>query len=147
MARRRGLRAGRWSVTKPGGDTATPNLLDWQSLSLSRSHGLFYFDRAAGSEVRLFHKDDFHPRGLFVDAERRVHTTRTNADHSVHIMRIDDDGKNTKILTGGDCADENPYVRDGKLYYQSAGIGRNEQGVAIAWSPIAVHRIDWPPAT
>ncbi len=111
-------------------------------LSMSRSHGLFYFDRDAGSEVRLFHKEEFQPRGLYVDAIGRVYTTRTNADHSTHIIRFDEDGKNIKVLTAGDCCDENPYLVGSRLYYQSAGIGRTEQGQAAAWAPIAIHCID-----
>ena len=95
-------------------------------LSMSRSHGLFYFDRDAGSEVRLFHKEEFQPRGLYVDAIGRVYTTRTNADHSTHIIRFDEDGKNIKVLTAGDCCDENPYLVGSRLYYQSAGIGRTD---------------------
>ena len=111
-------------------------------LELSRTNGLLYYDRASHKEIRLFHKEDFQPHGFFVDDQMRIFTTRTNADHSTHIIRLDGEGKSSTILTGGDCIDENPFVCDGKLYYQTAGIGRNEHGQACLWSPLAIQRID-----
>lgn len=114
----------------------------YYTLTLSRTNGLLYYDPELKKETRLFHKEDFQPKGFFLDDQMRIFTTRTNADLSTHIIRMDSEGKNPTLLTGGDCIDENPFVRNGILYYQTAGIGRNEQGLACSWSPIAIQRID-----
>ncbi len=111
-------------------------------LAMSKSRGLFYYDLAAGKEIRLFHKEEFQPHGLFVDEDFHMFSTRTNADQSVNLVLLDQNGKEIKVLTTGDCVDEHPFKSGDHVWYQTAGIGRNEQGMACAFTPIGINSLD-----
>jgi len=111
-------------------------------LRMSNSSGLFYYDLDAGTEMRLFHRADFEPRGLFVRDDYSILTTVSDPDGSVHIVLLDAAGKLLQTLTSGDCIDENPFQVSDLLYYQSSGIARAETGQVAAISPIAIHTLD-----
>lgn len=57
-------------------------------------------------------------------------------------MRFDESGSPKQVITDGDCLDEYPYVAGNSLYYQTSGLGRNEQGFVCAQAATAVYRID-----
>src|SRR5262249_21158765 len=111
-------------------------------LEMSRSCGLFYFDFVRNQEIRLFHRADFHPRGLFVGEDYSILTTVNNSDGTVHLVQFDPEGKREVALTSGDCIDESPSQHGSSIYYQSSGIARNEQGIMVATGPAAINKLD-----
>ncbi len=114
----------------------------WYVLNLSRTRGLFRFDVKAGQESRLFHHDGFDPHGLCLASDGGFFTTRTNADGAMHIVRLDETGSAKQVVTDGDCLDEFPCLNGNDLYYQTSGLGRNDQGFVCAQAATAVYRID-----
>lgn len=108
-------------------------------LAMASSNGLFYFDRQTGQEMRLFHRAEFQPRGLFVCEDYSILSTVNNPDQTVHLLPLDANGRPGDALTSGDCIDENPYRAGDSIYYQSTGIARGEGGQVLAMSPIAIN--------
>lgn len=111
-------------------------------LEMRNSCGLFYYDFTTDREMRLFHKAEFHPRGLFIGEDYSILTTVENADGTVHLIALDPDGKKEELLTFGDCIDENPFQKGDTIYYQSSGIARDEQGNQIATGSTAIYALN-----
>lgn len=101
-------------------------------LQMSTSCGLFYYDLETRVETRLFHRTEFQPHGLFIGDDNTILTTVTNGDGSVHLAEYDAAGKRERVITSGDCRDENPVRRGSNVYYQSSGLARNAQGAIVA---------------
>lgn len=111
-------------------------------LQMSRSCGLFFYDLTRDEENRLFHKEEFAPRGLFVAEDHSIITTATTDDGAVHLVVLDADGRLERTLTSGDCIDEQPFRKDQQVYYQSSGIARDPTGAIAAVAPSAINRLD-----
>lgn len=111
-------------------------------LEMSISTGLFYYDLAAKTETRLFHRAEFQPHGLFVCDDFTLITTVANPDGTVHLNTLDANGKSLQVLTTGDCIDENPFREGQAVYYQSSGLARNDAGQIAGTSPIAIYKLD-----
>ena len=60
------------------------------------------------------------------------------------IALMSKDSADVSIITEGDVRDTDPsFSRDGRsIYYASAGLGRNEEGVLLAVGPSAILRLD-----
>ncbi len=110
-------------------------------LSMTRSHGLFYYDLKEEKEVRLFHREEFTPNGFFLDEDETILTTQTNRDGSVNLIRINSEGRKIKEITDGDCIDEHPWVSGDYLYYQTSGLARTAEGHLAARSASAIFRL------
>ena len=111
-------------------------------LEMTNSAGLFYFDFDSGQETRLFHRTDFKPRGLYIDDDYSILTTSSSADGCVHLVKLDPEGKRETILTSGDCIDENPCAHGSKVFYQSSGIARGDQGIILATGNSEINVLD-----
>ena len=112
-------------------------------LELSTSCGLFYYDLAQKLETRVFHRTDFKPQGLFVDEnDYSILTTINNPDGAVHLALYDAEGKRERIITSGDCRDENPYRLGSDIYYQSSGLARDAGGAVAAVGPSAICKLN-----
>lgn len=122
------------------------------TLSTGVVGGLLELDLASGEERRVFHS-----------ADRRIEQIATSREHDViactlrgkggvsAIAVMAADGTELFSITDGDVIDlapqwlPGPACRDGQLHqllYQSAGIGRNEAGAAVAIGPASVTLID-----
>ncbi|MDQ3441401.1 MAG: hypothetical protein M3478_13750 [Planctomycetota bacterium] len=108
--------------------------------------GLFRYEVAAGTEQRLFHRQQFRASDLSahpVDGSL-VFSVRA-ADGTARVATMAPEGKGLKELTEGDAVDEAPAWAGGTgkvIVFQSAGIGRNEAGIMTGLSPYAVMRLD-----
>lgn len=111
-------------------------------LEMTRSNGLFYYDLARDEEIRLFHKEEFTPRGLFVAPDHTILTTMTAEDHTTHLVELDAEGRLSRQLTSGDCIDEQPFRHGQQVYYQSSGVARDAAGAFAAVGPTAINRLD-----
>lgn len=108
--------------------------------------GLFAYDVATDYEQRLFHKQEFFAQDLARHAEQElIALSLPNPDGTAHIATIQTGGKGLRPLTDGDVLDQAPaWVKsDGQqLVYQTAGLARNAQGMAIAVGPYSIHKLD-----
>lgn len=108
--------------------------------------GLFEHNPADKSERRLFHKQGFrgqhlakHPRNDSVALSVRGEML------DAHIAVTDTQGRRVREITEGDCIDESPSWAPGggrTLVYQSAGIGRNQQGFQASVGPYRIEQLD-----
>ncbi len=99
-----------------------------------------------GDEQRLWHSNGTHVRDLARDpkAERLACAVLHNGSTSgIGVMGID--GRGLSIATEGDSMDLAPRWVPGRgsvLIFQSAGVGRNRDGMPLGLSPFAIQRID-----
>jgi len=116
------------------------------SLAMSASSGLFRYNLATREELRLFHRQDFDDCGLSCDRVNGQIVVASRGKESLGKLElIDEATRRRDIITAGDGHDSNPShdprVR-GIVYFQSSGIGRDEQGNIVALGPAALHRLD-----
>jgi hypothetical protein len=111
-------------------------------LEMTKSRGLFYYDFTRDEEIRLFHKEEFDPRGLVVRPDRTLLTTAHDDDGAIHIVELDAEGRLRTQLTSGDCLDEQPCQVGRKIWYQSTGVGRRQDGMIAAHAPTVINRLD-----
>ena len=111
-------------------------------LEMTKSRGLFYYDFTRDEEIRLFHKEEFDPRGLVVRADRTLLTTAHEDDGAIHIVELDAEGRLRTQLTSGDCLDEQPCQVGRRIWYQSTGVGRRQDGMIAAHAPTVINRLD-----
>lgn len=108
--------------------------------------GLFHYTQEGDTERRLMHRNGF----LAQDIARRSETGEVavavrREDGSAGIQVGDSDGRFLRDVTVGDAVDESPYWRPGdgrKLIYQSAGLGRDQNGFAVGLSEYRIEEID-----
>lgn len=114
------------------------------SLCTSTVGGIFSYNQADNKETRRFHREglnlsdmDKHPKEDIIACSQRF----PNQTACISICR----GPDVEPATEGDSVDEAPsWVRDGskQLVFQSAGIARNREGIAVGLGPCSVQRLN-----
>lgn len=116
------------------------------SLAMSASSGLFRYNLATKEEQRLFHRQDFDSCGLSCHRPSgQVVLGTRNEDRLGKLEFYDEASRRRQRLTDGDGHDSNPThdpQQPHVVYFQSAGVARNEQGDIVALGPVAIHRLD-----
>jgi hypothetical protein len=116
------------------------------ALAMSASSGLFRYNLATHEEYRLFHRQDFDACGLSCDrVNGQIVVSSRGKETLGKLMLIDDATRRRDQITAGDGHDSNPShdpATRGIVYFQSSGVGRNEQGEIVALGPAAIHRLD-----
>ncbi len=107
-------------------------------------------DAPSTTERRLFHTGDFHVRHLGRSADHEWLCCEVAGDEGLsHLGVMREDGSDFEALTEGDAIDAAPCWADGvhaQILYQTAGMGRDEEGHALGQSPFSIARIDVPSA-
>jgi hypothetical protein len=108
--------------------------------------GLFSLDTREHHERRIFHRNGFvaadlarHPGDGMLALSLRA------PDGTASVAVMEAAGKGLRSVTEGDSVDESPSwisSEQKSLLFQSAGVGRNSQGVGIGLGPYAIHRLD-----
>ncbi len=116
------------------------------ALAMTASSGLFRYNLETKDELRLFHRQDFDGCGLSCHRPTaQVIISSRNDDHLGKLEVYEEATRCRQRLTDGDGHDSNPAQdpnAPNKVYFQSAGVARNEQGYIVAFGPVAIHRID-----
>lgn len=115
------------------------------SLETSEVSGLFTLVDECKEEKRLLHTSDFKVREVSADEHHdKIACVFTHPDGSSTIAMMGRDGSNVTELTEGDIIDLAPCWVPGRaqILYQSAGIGRNAQGLALGRGPFTIQRLD-----
>jgi hypothetical protein len=115
------------------------------SLETSEIGGLFRLSDDGSEEQRLLHTADYRVREVTADekGERLACVFDHHGSSTIAIMRAD--GSDPIEATEGDSADMAPSWVPGsndRVLFQSAGIGRNADGYALARGPFAIHELD-----
>jgi hypothetical protein len=99
--------------------------------------GLFSYDLASGHEERLLHRQQLRLEDLcLAPSGETVFCTLRGRGGVSHIATLRANGDGLRELTGGDTIDSAPTAVPGDenaVIYQSAGIGRDQQG---GWAAI-----------
>jgi hypothetical protein len=115
------------------------------SLATDEVTGVFALRNQASEEQRLFHTADFRISQLNAHpSEDRVACVVQHRDTSNIALMRGDGGEFTDV-TQGDTIDRAPSWVPGsthELIYQSAGIGRNEQGMHAGVAPAHIEKLD-----
>lgn len=114
------------------------------ALSTSVVGGLFLHDNENKKERRLFHKEGMIISDLSRHPEKDDFVcSLRNEDGTSFIAMV---GKSQcDQITEGDCLDEAPSWipnKSNSVLYQSAGIGRNSNGVAVGLSSYSIQKLD-----
>jgi hypothetical protein len=108
--------------------------------------GLFHLEIAEGYERRLYHRNEFNPGDLARDSQTgNIALSLHMRDGTAHLAILGAEGKGLREITQGDAVDEAPSwspLEKNTLFFQSAGVARNQQGVFTGVSTYAIHKID-----
>ena len=99
-----------------------------------------------GEEMRLFHTADYRLRHLALSGDgAHLAASVTHRNYLSNIAVLELAGSGLQEVTEGDSFDLAPRWIPGagrRLVYQSAGIGRDQNGVVAALGPFAVEQLD-----
>lgn len=108
--------------------------------------GLFRYDFSDKFETRLFHRNELIECGIdFCPARKEFVMAVLNTDMSSNLQLLNESGSILRDVTTGDARDSYPVFsrrHPDHILYQSAGIARDEMGVAIMHGPEAIFRLD-----
>ena len=115
------------------------------SLETSEIGGLFRLTDDGKEEQRLLHTADYRVREVVADekGERLACVFDHRGYSTIAVMR--GDATDPTEATEGDSSDMAPSWVPGssdRVLFQSAGIGRNAAGFALARGPFAIHELD-----
>ena len=108
--------------------------------------GLFAYDLTDQKERRLLHKQNLNLADLNLDqVSGKILCSSRSKNGVSNIAMLDCDGNQFRELTGGDTFDSAPtwVSADGKeIFFQSAGLARNEAGYIMAQGNATIQRLD-----
>jgi hypothetical protein len=108
--------------------------------------GLFRYDINSKEELRLVHRQKLNYEDLAVNRETgEILCSQHHENAIANIVKFNEDGGDSHILTGGDTVDSAPAWLPGdnqKILYQSSGLARSEEGYAIAFGPSSINLLD-----
>ncbi|MCA9612468.1 MAG: hypothetical protein KC586_06880 [Myxococcales bacterium] len=153
-----------WGMDPDGGDDGSALPAAVVSVGAGRKPGEILYSLAAGSvtavlaadatadapgdtEQRLFHTSDFDVRWFHrVDTHEWIASTTSGVGVS-NLAVMHEDGSDFTVLTEGDSVDAAPRWILGahsQLVFQSAGVGRDDQGFPVGLGPFEIQRLDVP---
>lgn len=116
------------------------------TLEMSASSGLFRYQLDSREEWRLFHRQDFDSGGLSADpASGQVIVSSRNREDLGKLELMDATTRRRDTITSGDGHDTQPThhpAQPGIVYFQSAGVGRDEQGRIVDFAPSTLCRLN-----
>jgi hypothetical protein len=117
------------------------------ALETDEMGGIFAFDPSSNREDRLFHNAEFRVSHLDFDAEHQlIACTTTYRTGISNIATMPIDGARPRDVTEGDSIDLAPRWIPGQgkaLVFQSAGIGRSQEGYACDRAPFLIEKLDF----
>lgn len=117
------------------------------SLEVGNVAGIFAFDLQKNQEQRLFHGPDFRVHCLNFNPNQNLIACSTfHKDGSANIALLPLDSSILKEVTEGDSLDLAPHWLPGAgkaLIFQSAGLGRNAQGLIVEKGPFTLEKLDF----
>ncbi|NEO85250.1 MAG: hypothetical protein F6J87_13525 [Spirulina sp. SIO3F2] len=109
--------------------------------------GLFRFEPDRDRENRLFHSTDFRIGHLNFSADHnQIACTKNYPTGITNLATLAANAVRPQDITAGDSVDLAPCWLPGQqkaLVYQSAGVGRNEQGYVVNRAPFTIEKLDF----
>ena len=116
------------------------------SLATPEIGGVFVFKNRATEEQRLLHTSDFRVRRLAANnGHGRIACVLRHKGQNSSLAIMNADGTDLREVTQGDTIDDAPRWVPGsstELIFQSAAIGRNRSGFAVAQGPFSVQKLN-----
>ena len=116
------------------------------ALAMSASSGLFRYNLGTKEEYRLFHRQDFEACGISCDrTSGQIVFSSRNAERLGKLGFVEETSRRRNQLTDGDGHDSNPFhdpVSQNTVYFQTAGVARDERGEIAALGPVSIQRLD-----
>ncbi|WP_394778698.1 hypothetical protein [Undibacterium sp.] len=108
--------------------------------------GLFAYDLESGVEKRILHKQNLNLSDLNLNvATGKILCSSSTKQGVANLAMLGNDGNQFQELTGGDTLDSAPAWipgADKKILYQSTGIGRDQNGYAVAHGNSTIQMLD-----
>jgi hypothetical protein len=108
--------------------------------------GLFRRVAASGNEVRILLRQNLNLADLSLSPDGTLlAATSQQSNGPAHIALLGTEGDNYREVTGGDTIDSAPAWIPGtpnRLLFQSAGLGRNEEGFIVATGPAGIQMLN-----
>lgn len=108
--------------------------------------GLFRRVAETGNEIRILLRQNLHLGDLNLSPDGTVLAAMSQQPNGpAHIALLGTEGDNYREVTGGDTIDSAPAWIPGtpnRLLFQSAGLGRNEQGYIVATGPASIQMLN-----
>jgi hypothetical protein len=107
--------------------------------------GLFRRDATSGNEIRILLRQNLHLGDLNLSPDGTLLAASSQSDGPAHIALLSREGDNYREVTGGDTIDSAPaWIADtpNRLLFQSAGLGRNDQGYIVATGPASIQMLN-----
>jgi hypothetical protein len=106
--------------------------------------GLFSLDPATGEERRLFHSNDRRVRFPSARPGQDFVVCSVLAEGgTANLAIMNADGSDLREITEGESLDLAPsWAPDGRVVYQTAGLGRDREGRLAGLSPFSIQRLD-----
>lgn len=115
------------------------------ALDTDEISGVFRLEEGGSAEQRLLHTADFRVGRLHSNGSDRIACTlaRKGGNSCIAVMRPD--GSEMIEVTQGDAVDDSPHWLPGsseELVFQSAAIGRDQNGFAAAKGPFTIQKLN-----
>jgi hypothetical protein len=107
--------------------------------------GLFCYDLKAKSERRIFHKEQFFASELSGGSGDNELLCAVQSGEATHIAMLSTERYQVNEITEGDSVDSSPswdLRYPNAVVYQSAGIGRNNQGYFVGLGPSSIEWVN-----
>lgn len=114
-------------------------------LKLPNAIGLFKYTISSEKELRVFHTNHADINGISFHPNEDVLVGSFANEDQAHIGKIPSNSLDIDLLTDGDVYDSAPswdISEPNTIYYQSCGIGRNQDGHFVGVSPVIVNRLN-----
>lgn len=108
--------------------------------------GLFSYDLAARTELRILHRQNLALSDLTLDpVSAKILASASHGNGSANLAMMDADGSNYREITAGDTIDAAPVAVpqvEQQIIFQSAGIARSPEGHVLAHSHTSLQMLD-----
>jgi len=117
------------------------------ALAVGDVGGIFKLNRATQREDRLFHSNDFQVYHLDLSPDgQQIACTTVYRTGVANIALMSVDGIRPRDVTEGDSVDLAPRWVEGQgraIVFQSAGLGRDRNGLPVEQAPFTIERLDF----
>jgi len=114
-------------------------------LKLPEAIGLFKYTISTQEELRIFHNNNVDINEISYHPNEDVLIASFSNQDQAHIGKIPNSSLDIDLLTDGDVHDSAPswdVSEPNTIYYQSCGIGRNQDGYLAGVSPTSINRLN-----
>lgn len=100
-----------------------------------------YLDDKEKAEVHLISSNEVDFLSFTINTEGDIVGAIRTAEETADLALYSRDGGDYKLITSGDSLDENPFIdQDGKILFNSYGVGRDAYNEFVAYAPSEIFK-------